>query len=950
MNIMSEAIILRVEIVIVEAGKFYTSLKYYVIAYDFTRSETPRSSNRISIHLHQNVRGSDAQQPTTSNFARDVVEEATTPTTQERSRLSLYAAVTKKSDKQRSTKQEEDLDYGYVQSKRSLSPREALAEAQSLDDILETKTQQWVETHSLKSPSEEAPKPTSALPVPPPSTSISSSKAGKSESSIRRIAREEVVRYRQVERQIESHPRPFSHGTAIPLSQADQSEYKSSSALRSTTKTARQLEKSRSVTTGASLPKASATTESSASTAKLSTRSQRKDLQSLMKPDVSVAAKSAQHHSTPSARAPVDIPTDTAAITPVPADESYERVSSSTRYSIRRRRSFETDFTIRPDSSISQRPPVIYVERRDAGPGAPSDLDEIRNGAMQTAATICSSHHYQGVPDDEPLPKARLDRSATLDPPSRLNDPSKPVYPVSINTPAHLSSHQQYQVSEERKTKESAIQHKRRQQREDEPPSPPSPPPREQRTADQAWSWREDISPNRFRIVRERLIRSNPSSPEQAETPQPPPPKSKVKRYEIVESVRSLPDERGRPKLREGEEKKKKKALRSILRSPSASQYESQNARSDSISRRVSFSEAVDITMLSPPPSSSNLGQVPGSERGRADPSGRTRYSRYDGQDTRTYRDEREDERYYYERTRRPDPEELAQSARVPDTESDAEMRRRALARALSESPSRERGIHIVDDSRPSRRTLQFIPERPRQRQPESFRPAREQLSDHMAGSERGSDHSDGIGPYAPFISPSSSMASNDGRAPILMSGGLSGIATSRAGSQRTNATPPRAFSDVPPPGRVPPPRQSDIPPPPSIPRPSSSGMAQPSHDSHGGDRTERVRYVDSRDARSAADFYPSNTGQQSQTRYRSSTMDEARPRSSTVARDVQYGTERPAEYDAAPLPDQRSNRRSSVYHRDERSSSYRDDRRHWKRSDSDRYDDRHYDGRRDRR
>lgn len=943
---MSEAIIHRIEIVIVEAGKFYTSLKCYVKAYDFTRSEAPRSSNRISIHLHQNVRGSDAQQPTTSNFARDVVEEATTSTTQERSRPSLDAAVTKKSDKQRSTKQEEDLDYGYVQSKRFLSPREALAEAQSLEDILETKTQQWVETHSLKSPSDEAPKPTSASPVPPPSTSKSSSKAGKSESSIRRIAREEVVRYRHVERQIESHPRPFSHGTAIPLSQADQSEYKSSSALRSTTKTTRQLEKSRSVTTGASLPRASATTEPSASTAKLSTRSQPKDLQSQMKPDLSVAAKSAKHHSTPSARAPEDIPTDTAAITPAPADESYERVSSSTRYSIRRRRSFETDFTIRPDSSISQRPPVIYVERKDAGPGATSELDEIRNGARQTAATIRSVHHYQGVPDDEPLPKASLDRSATLDPPSRLNDPSQPVYPVSINTPAYLSSHQQYQVSEERKTKESATQHKRRQQHADEPPSPP---PRVQRTADQAWSWREDISPNRFRIVRERLIRSKPSSPEQAEAPQSPVPKSKVKRYEIVESVRSLPDERGRPKLREGEEKKKKKALRSILRSPSASQYESQNARSDSISRRVSFSEAIDITMLSPPPSSSNLGQVPSSERGRADPSGRTSYPRYDGQGTRAYRDEREDERYYYERTRRPDPEELAQSARVPDTESDAEMRRRALARALSESPSRERGIHIVDDSRPSRWTLQFSPERPRQSQPKSFRPAREQLSNYMAGSERGSDHSDGIGPYAPFISPTSSMASNDGRAPIFMSGGLSGIATSRAGSQRTNATPRRAFSDVPPPSRVPPPRQSDIPPPPSVPRPSSSGMAQPSHDSHGGNRTERVRYVDSRDARSASDFYPSNTGQQSQTRHRSSTMDEARPRSSTVARDAQYGTGRPAEYAAALLPDQRSNRRSSVYHSDERSSGYRDGRRHWKRSESGRYDDRRYDERRER-
>ncbi|KAF2226591.1 hypothetical protein BDZ85DRAFT_51838 [Elsinoe ampelina] len=380
--------------------------------------------------------------------------------------------------------------------------------------------------------------------------------------------------------------------------------------------------------------------------------------------------------------------------------------------------------------------------------------------------------------------------------------------------------------------------------------------------------------------------------------------------------------------------------LRSILRSPGASQYashyDSRNPRSESISRRVSFSEAIDVTMLSPPPSSSNLGESSGRERRRGSRSGKTRYPRYDGPESSTYDDADDDERYYYERTRRPDPPMSSRSTGVAETESEAADRRRALARALSESPSRERGIHVIDRSRRSDRRSQYSPERG---QRSEVRPPPEPLSYPLPGSGPGSDHSDGLGPYAPFISPGSSMASNDGRAPILMSGGLSGFSTVRPPSQRTADVEGTSHAASIPPQRVRPPQQQDIPPPPVVNRRVSTATAsQPIR--YGSDTyAERSRYNEGQETRAASDFHPSqpSRGQRSP-----SPPPRTRVRSSTVLRDERSGTTRTRDYanDRAPTSSYDDWRPSRTGGRGSRTEDSRYESRHDSQYDS-RRDDR---------
>ncbi|PNS18561.1 Calcium-binding protein 39 [Sphaceloma murrayae] len=859
--------------------------------FERSRSETVRPTNRISIHLHQNVGTSNAEQPSSSHIIRETTDgRSSIPS---RNETTSQQKTKTQSDKRISSQEKQNHnDYGYSQSQRSLSPREVLAQSQKLDDILETKTAKWVENHSVSSKSKVPPSPTVPSPVASvPSTVKSSSKISRSETSIRRIAREEVSRYRQAERQLERHPQPYAHKTATSLTnKATTEEQPVTQGLAS------QVPQTDTSVSSKFIPAPSKTTRRSTSTAPQTCRSeapippiestnadwrQRRD----SGPKDTHIARVASVQTERSTKAGSKISSEVASPQPgraqqsmplqnLPVVDNDSRQRFANRYTIRRRRSFETDYTIQPGSSISQRPPVYHQTREDVDAQESFGLDQIRTGARDTIESARSDKEHSKV-------DGNMVGSAGPQMPPQIKHSVTQRLPVLPKAKEDMTT---------RSINDSSIRHAHRPpQYVDRPPSPPSPPPMDRRSSDEFWTYEEEISPNRYRVVRERLIRSRPASPEPHEVMQVPTRQPKVKRYEIVESVRSLPEERGRTKVRDGDGKRKEKHLRSILRSPSASQYDAQNARSDSISRRVSFSEAIDITMLSPPPSSSDLGQAHSRARLVKGGAGRTRYPQYDRHDEQY--DAHDNEKYYYERTRRPDPQELARSARIPDTESDAEAdRRRALARALSESPSRERGIGIADNSRASRKLSSFYSQY--EGAPPEPLPAPGPLTYPMPVSGRGSDHSDGLGPYAPFASPTSSMASNDGRLPILMSGGLSGFSTVRSGTQRSSALSREAYDDVSRSTRAAAPRQSDVPPPPPV---SRSDQGCPS----AGTRYDAVPTP-----RSASEFYPSSHD----TRRDAPSTYHSRPRSSTVTRDRRDVYVREDRSDE--VGDQRSSRR----------------------------------------
>ncbi|KAF4552330.1 Hypothetical protein D9617_10g073110 [Elsinoe fawcettii] len=852
-----------------------------------------RSSNRISIHLHQTVGGSEAQRPSYTTVSKEIIAAGPAAPSHHDPVSANKSTQQEKVKIQSDVRQEENAGYGYLQSDRSLSPREAMAQAQTLDDILETKTQEWVASHSAKSRTSTKP-PSKSVPhlssAPNPSVSTKAdSKATKSESSIRKIAREEVVKYRQAERQVENHPTPYAYMQTTQVSAPGEC---STSTLDSRSRAAKGPESQETDVAAASrstrVKSENTNTEASKTTKKSTTVKQASvTTGSWTAPTRNPPGQASAAEEDPSRDRRETYPASSHGPVNAPqahrpqyqsreptSDAGYEQLSS--RIIFRRRRSFETDYTVRPDSSISQRPPVYFVDRGDARLREISDPDRIAVDAQRMVSDARGETHreFEGA-------SRYVDLIPQRQPPSDLPSRSAPPLPsaprnlsaaaVNLAQQTRLEGAEQFERSIENTSRHPNRHYDTR------PPSPPTPPPMESRFADNTWTYQEDVSPNRVRVVRERLIRSRPSSPERPTAPQAPT-GPKVKRYEIVESVRSLPEDRGRSKVREGDEQPKKR-LRSILRSPGASQYASQydgrNPRSESISRRVSFSEAIDVTMLSPPPSSSNLGDSGRRDRRSSRRSGRTRNPRYDNRGSSSY-DEADDERYYYERARRPDPPIPSRSTRVSDAETGAIDRRRALARALSESPSRERGIHIIDGSRRSAPSGDAA-ERSQRHEP---RQPGTPLSYPLPPSGAGSDHSDGLGPYAPFISPTSSMASNDGRAPILMSGGLSGFSTVRGSSQRSAGLPSRPQTAPVPPQRVQPIRPQDMPPPPVIARSTSVTTASYPPRYPSDSLPDRMGHSDRGETRAASDFYLSRPSRSqrsppppTETRYRSSTV-----------------------------------------------------------------------------
>jgi len=93
-------------------------------------------------------------------------------------------------------------------------------------------------------------------------------------------------------------------------------------------------------------------------------------------------------------------------------------------------------------------------------------------------------------------------------------------------------------------------------------------------------------------------------------------------------------------------------------------------------------------------------------------------------------------EKYYYENTRRPDPNRSPRY--VDDSDRESEYRRRAMARALSESPSREKGLQMMRSDSPD------LGRRRRPRRPSDYSPPDERDNIRFGGRSSGSRRQDG--------------------------------------------------------------------------------------------------------------------------------------------------------------------------------------------------------------
>ena len=312
-----------------------------------------------------------------------------------------------------------------------------------------------------------------------------------------------------------------------------------------------------------------------------------------------------------------------------------------------RRNSFETDRTVQPQSSISQRPvpSEYFYESFDRRPASRTQYVDQRTA--------------DGAPRQSTAPL-----STTAGPPQSGTSAAPSA---QRNTP--VSSTAQFQAQGVWDGIHSPTDYGNTS------PGRPRSPPMDRRTSERNRTYRESISPWRDRIVRERVI-SSQSSPERGV-------QSAQHRYRSPDRARQSRDDRGRAKTREKDEKPSKR-LRSILRSPSGSPWE--DHRTGTRGRSVSFSKHVEVDVLSPPHTSSEVSRVT-EDMSRLDASGRR------------YRGGYADEKYFYENTRRPEP-----TRKSSDSDKDLEYRRRAMARALSESPSREKGLKMMRGESPEPR------------------------------------------------------------------------------------------------------------------------------------------------------------------------------------------------------------------------------------------------------
>ncbi|KAF2151359.1 hypothetical protein K461DRAFT_295417 [Myriangium duriaei CBS 260.36] len=834
---------------------------------------------------------------------------------------------------------EVEQEYTYIQGSSAVSPRDLMAQARAREDASTSKTRMWVEMQrsisAAQSQQQTSMPPPQINKAPNDSTlgpkndgRVAKDKAtdSKSEGSIRRIAREEVVRYRQAERKVEEHPRPYGYGL-----EGDASVQASRSSRSLTTDdhlvTRSQSSQSRKSMprrppqagySGNNTPKASNTEKSAHASVESSQKSNAKAKPSSSKLDgqrsVSRSGpRTSQAGGRSDGRRTTMVleerimmqPREPLHYTSTPRDydvEVRDERLSGNRSEIRHRRSFETEFTVHPHSSISQQPPVLYVDHnrthtwRTQTPDNPQ-LPEVGSGKARKFSVYVRETGGR-VPGDVGKLQPQAPHRAVVTPPKQTHAPSQPSRPASQLNSGYVSSSHQFEKAERDRER---VKNRDRHGYEKAPPSRPPSPPRSQRLSEEHWTYHEAISPNKVRVVRERMIHSRLASVERPTAPTQPG-KPRVTRYEILDEPRSVPEDRGRARLREGEEAPKQR-LRSILRS-SSSQKDGQRTRSSSFGHRVSFSEAVDVTTLSPPPSSSYMGFGERSERaeGFMDRFSRPKHKRNLSDDSR--------ERYHYQRTRRPDWEELEQAAQIPDPEPIS--RRRALARALSESPSRERGLDMIEEARASHYRQPRYPTK-KQVEPEVVRPRKEESPRSRRMSDRGSDRAGTRRSPSPFRAPPSALASDNTRVPVMMSGGLSGWPTRRD-------APPASDEWA----------RDPTPPPPVISRDSMRPVTA-TRTSERGDRGPLSPcYDDNRTGRRQSDFYQDASSTPS--RRTSRTETETRPVSERIVREGRDEKGRWYEVERVVRDDGRSGKRSS---------GFSDVKSRYSRSDNGWYDDR---------
>lgn len=729
----------------------------------------------------------------------------------------------------------------YSDGASAASPRDQIARAQAeAIETLSTKTRAWVASQQSAisatgnvdrgtkiSVDKGSSKPSASL----HDGIVNEGVAPKSEGSIRRIAREEVERYREAERKLETHPSPFAYGSSgsSPLQVFVSNlhgpyHYNDSIPTRTTGSVNLATQGSvKNTTSGHRSSKSSQKTPSVPD----STSSTKQHTSLEVRTGTSSKEKQIYDQSTaPSKRSePVSQLTGSKQASKVPqynhsSAKSLEARSNNDTYEItqsmlRHKESFETDFTVHPDSSISQQPPFGFVEQRRA-----------------------FRWNSEELPPSLPFPRVETIKAESRKPSSHASPKiASPSASVTVTGPEQsalivpkLAS--QPPASVESKDKDSRSSQNTKYVDVPVPPRRPHAPSKADRVAEDCWTFEEQINPDRVRVVRERLIRGRVPSLERFASEHSSP-KPRVKRYEIVDEVRTLPEERGRARKREGDEAPKER-LRSILRSSSNSRSGDRQTRSSSFSRRVTFSEAIDVTLVSPPPSSSQIDdeyqEVSSRKSGRSRKKEKSRK-----RDSRRHHvDAEDDETYYYQRTRRPAKEELDRSAQIPDPKPI--NRRRALARALNESPSRERGYHMLEDA-----------DVDEWREPRSKSFAE---NDHIIEDDSSVRHNH----------PNLASTSDGNRIPIVMSSGLSKISSKATASTRRHEGAERTYEHHPPPpshhrqvSNIPAPaalpyyaEQQALPPP-----PLPTAEFEPP-----GRRASR--YAPSRSARSPSDFYQS--------------------------------------------------------------------------------------------
>lgn len=541
-------------------------------------------------------------------------------------------------------------------------------------------------------------------------------------SEVRRIAREEVRRYRALERRIDTHPRAFAHvskptstafeqhkdfkATALPYQTDDRSQLHSAEGSR--------------LAQSAVYARTKETIVVAASRAPVQEdRSREKPLSRTCEPAVKqvLPARSETRIRT-SARQEdiVAVKVLSAPSRPSEYSEFYDKEHAvrrppTTPESYRRQASFETCASVNPNSSISQRPPkdayqeVPRVRRR-------CDLTVPPSGRQPTV----QSPPYSRLPKAMPAQAAfRDDQDLAIQPRRRLTTGQRPLkYDQSYvqlasgpreakpTVPGVAPAPSRQPTCEDASDDEQKGGATRQYRRPiEDVRKRPSSPPREQVIHERRNVYHEALSPFRDRVTEERIIRSRrpPESGDQSLKPRHSSPPLRD---------RALPwvgQDRGRPSTRTNDQDAPRPRLRSILRSPSSSPRERDQPRTQpsaanrtamqSPHQQVSFAETVNETILTPQLSSARSRPSSPYSSGR-DPRGRLRMGpQLDGQNSWVAHGSDESEKYYYERTRRPGMNQRSELIRSELNRSSADTvpieTNTRFARVLSESPSRER-------------------------------------------------------------------------------------------------------------------------------------------------------------------------------------------------------------------------------------------------------------------